>query len=254
LITKKDLFGLAQFKGISPRLAELDYLQDIALINIFREFGNKIVFKGGTCLYKVYQLSRFSEDLDFNGNKGFKPKKLFDKLPYFFSLLGMKSRVRGKVFNTGANVYLDVNGPLYDGRKESVATIIFNVSTRERTLLGAQRHAYRSLYTEVRPFDLYIMHEQEILAEKIRAIYEREKARDVYDTWYLLNKKHVSFSKLLVEKKLSLIGTHFDKKIFLKKIDEKKQSWERDLGALVGEELISFNDAKKLILKKIGDF
>lgn len=252
MIDKKDLFEIAKFKQLAPRLAELDYLQDIALLNLYREFGNKLVFKGGTCLYKVYKLMRFSEDLDFNGRRGFKPKKFFHKLPYFFQLLDMNSRVRMKPFESGTNVYLDINGPLYDGKKESIATIIFNISVRERTLLGIQRHPYKPVYQEIRPFDLFVMDEEEILAEKVRAIYGRNKARDVFDLWYLLKIKEVPFDTKFINKKLKYDKIGFEKETFLNKIQEKKLSWERDLSGLVIGELPSLEQAKKEILERIG--
>ena len=251
MISKKDLLKIAEFKGLQPRLAELDYLQDIALYNIYREFGNKIIFKGGTCLYKVFQLNRFSEDLDFNGSKGFKSKNFFQRLPYFFDLLNMKSRIRIKPFETGTNIYLDIHGPLYDGRKESAASIIFNVSVRERTVLDVPRHSYKPLYSELRPFDLFAMPEKEILAEKIRCIYGREKARDAYDLWYLLVLKQIPLDMHLVNKKLAHDNLKFEAKTFLARLQEKQPTWKIDLAGLIHGELPVFEQAVKEIQQKI---
>ena len=44
---------------------EKDYFQDILLYKLFSK-SNDLVFKGGTALYKIYNLPRFSEDLDFS--------------------------------------------------------------------------------------------------------------------------------------------------------------------------------------------
>jgi predicted nucleotidyltransferase component of viral defense system len=240
MIRTADLLPIAKLKGLSPRLAELDYLQDVALINIYREFGNRLVFKGGTCLYKVYKMNRFSEDLDFSGRKGFKPREFFRRLPYFFNLLDIKSTVRVEQFAKGINVYLEVLGPLYDGRKETRASLIFNISLRERVMLPVQGFPYASLYPEVRSFDLFVMDEKEILAEKVRTIYGRNKARDVYDFWYLLEGRGVVFDAGLANKKLSYDSLKFGREKFLAKIDEKRVSWERDLAGLVGGELPPF--------------
>jgi len=251
VIKREDLLAIAKLKGLPPKLAELDYLQDIALLNLYREFGNKLVFKGGTCMYKAYQLNRFSEDLDFTARKGFKPKKFFSRLPFYFKLLNMKSRVRVKHFETAINVYLDVNGPLYDGKKETMGTVILNISLRERVLLPIQRFPYMPAYQEIRSFDLFAMDEREILAEKVRAIYERNKARDVYDLLYLLKWRKISFDAGLAKEKLSCNKLKFGRHSFLAKIDEKKAGWERDLGALVAGGLPSFAKAKKEIREKL---
>ena len=247
MIKREDLVSRAHLKGLASRLAEIDYLHDVVLLGLSREFGNKLIFKGGTCLYKVYNLDRFSEDLDFTTEKGFKPKDFFKRLPSFFNLLGIQSNVKVEEFQRGINVYVNILGPLYDGRKETITRLILNLSTRERILLPVQRVSYQSLYSEIRSFDLFVMHEKEILAEKIRAIYGRDKARDVYDLWYLLKRRGISFEERLAKKKLASVGITFGKKTFSTKVDKKKMSWERDLGGLIAGELPSFASVKKEI-------
>lgn len=247
MIKKEELLRIASLKGLPPRFAELDYLQDIALLGIYREFSNKLVFKGGTCLYKLYHLNRFSEDLDFTAGKGFKPKDFFDRLPSIFALFNINSSVKVEPFQRSINVYLEINGPLYDGRKESRNRLILNISLREKVFLPLHRTSYTSLYPEVRPFDTYAMEEQEILAEKIRATYQREKARDVYDLWYLLTVKKVPFDPTLVQKKLSPINLKFNKSIFFQKIEEKKENWQMDLSALISGQLLPFAQVEEEI-------
>lgn len=247
MIKREELLRIASLKGLPSRLAELDYLQDIALLGICREFGNKLVFKGGTCLYKLYHLNRFSEDLDFTAGKGFKPKDFFIRLPSIFSLFNINCSVKVEPFQNSFNVYLGLNGPLYDGRKESRSRIILNVSSREKMSLPPLRIPYASLYQEVRPFDIYAMEEKEILAEKIRAVCQREKARDVYDLWYLLAVKNIPIDLKLVQKKLSYVGLKFSKDAFLKKVQEKKKSWQTDLSALISGQLLPFSQAEEKI-------
>jgi len=247
MIKKEELLRIASLKGLSPRFAELDYLQDIALLGLYREFGNKLVFKGGTCLYKSYQLNRFSEDLDFTAEKGFKPKDFFNHLPSIFSLFNINCNVKVEPFQHSINVYLGINGPLYDGRKESRSRLILNISLREKVFFPPLRIPYTSLYQEVRPFDLYAMKEQEILAEKVRAVYQREKARDVYDLWYLLTVKKIPVDFKLVQKKLLHLNLKFSQDIFLKKIREKKSSWQMDLSVLISGQLLLFSQAEEEI-------
>lgn len=251
MIRREELLQIAKLKGLAPRLAELDYLQDIALLSICREFGNKLVFKGGTCLYKLYQLNRFSEDLDFTARRGFRPKDFFNRLPYFFDLLDIKAKARVEQFERGTNVYLEILGPLYDGRKESMATLILNISLRERVLLPIQIQPYTPTYKDIRPFDLFAMDEKEILAEKVRATYERAKARDVYDIWYLLRRKNIPFDIKLANKKLSHGKVKFDRSKFLTKIEDKRSSWERDLAFLIAGQLQSFEQVKSEIEERI---
>lgn len=247
MITKEDLLSVARLKQLAPRLTELDYIQDIALLNLSREYGSKLVFKGGTCLYKAYQLNRFSEDLDFTAKPGFKAKEVFRRLPYFFSLLNINSTVKIEQFGKALNIYLKILGPLYDGNKGTMTTLVLNISSRERVLLPVQRLPYTPLYRELRPFDLFVMDEREIMAEKVRTIYERNKARDVYDLWYLLKWKRITAEAKLLIKKLSASGFRFTQQSFLEKIQEKEESWKKDLGGLIAGELPDFKEVKKTI-------
>ena len=251
MIKKEELLRIASLKGLPPRFAELDYLQDIALLGIYREFGSKLVFKGGTCLYKLYQLNRFSEDLDFTAEKGFKPKDFFVRLPFIFSLFNINCSVKVEPFPQSINVYVEINGPLYDGRKESRSRLILNISLREKVFFLPQRIPYVSFYQEVRSFDIYVMNEKEILTEKIRAVYQRDKARDVYDIWYLLIVKKVPIDFMLVQKKLSHIGIKLDKDTFLKKILKKKNSWQIDLSTLISGELLPFFKVEEEIKQQV---
>jgi predicted nucleotidyltransferase component of viral defense system len=230
-------------------LAELDYFQDITLLSIYKEFGNTLAFKGGTCLYKLYQLNRFSEDLDFTARKGFRPRDFFYRLPYVLNLLNIKSTVNVKQFGNTKNVHMEICGPLYDGKKETKTTLILNISLRERVLLPLQWHQYCSPYKEMRTFDIFTMDENEILAEKVRAVYGRNKARDVYDLWYLLKTRKLPFNGNFVNKKLASEKIKFEKSQFMTKINEKKKSWELDLGRVISGRLPEFDLVKKEISK-----
>jgi predicted nucleotidyltransferase component of viral defense system len=251
MIRREDLVSIGKLKGIPPRFAELDYLQEIALLSIGREFGDRLVFKGGTCLHKAYGLDRFSEDLDFTAAKGFKPRDFFRQLPFFFGLLDIRCSARVEQFEKGINAYLEASGPLYDGSKESRAVLIFNISLKEGVLLPPQRIHFSPLYQELRPFDLPAMDEKEILAEKIRSVFEREKARDAYDIWHLLVRRGLSFDVSLANRKLARIGMRFEKGRFMSALERKKAGWERDLGGLVAGDLPPFSQARREIGGKL---
>lgn len=205
-------------------------------------------------MYKLYKLNRFSEDLDFTAEKKFKPKDFFTSLPHIFLLFNINCSVKVEPFQHSINVYLEINGPLYDGRKESRSRLILNISLREKVFSTPLRIPYTPLYQEVRPFDLYAMEEKEILAEKVRTVHQREKARDVYDIWYLLAVKKILVDFTLVQKKLSYIGLKFSKDTFLKKVQEKKNSWQTDLSALISGQLLPFSQAEEEIKQHFGKY
>jgi hypothetical protein len=67
MIDMQTLTRVARTKGIANLgNAEKDYFQDLLLLAVSRESPG-LVFKGGTALFKLHGLDRFSEDLDFTG-------------------------------------------------------------------------------------------------------------------------------------------------------------------------------------------
>jgi len=69
---------------------------------------------------------------------------------------------------------------------------------------------------------------EEILAEKVRAIFYRGRASDLYDLWFLL-RKGVKMDLKLVNTKLSYYKTVFSSEEFRRKIRELENTWVEEL-------------------------
>lgn len=95
---------------------------------------------------------------------------------------------------------------------------------------------------------------EEILAEKFRAITNREKGRDLYDFLFLL-KKNIKFNLKLVEEKLKF----YDEKYSPKKFTERIKNWdEKELDSdlrkfLPLKDRAIIPEIKSLLLKKLGE-
>ena len=90
-------------------------------------------------------------------------------------------------------------------------------------------------YDNIPNFELCVFPLKEILAEKIRAVFTRKLARDVFDVWFLL-RKGVDIDLKLVEKKMKIYeDMEFRTEDFIYKIEEIRDDWERDLRTLVPE-------------------
>ena len=126
-----------------------------------------------------------------------------------------------------------------------------NISIKEKILLEAHSESISSLYKEIPNFDVFVMQEKEILAEKIRAISTRTKPRDVYDLWFLLTKKNTVVDLGMINRKLSLYNLKFNRSGFLKRIDEMEGLWNIDLKNLVIGELEDFSNVRKEIITKM---
>lgn len=251
MIGMDELRKAAETKKLSLENTEKDYLIDAALFSIFSEFGDTLVLKGGTSLYKMYNLNRFSEDLDFTLNKRrFDAGKFTSKILRSMRSIGIDGRGAPEPRGNEINIKFHFKGPLYSGGRSSLGYIMLNVSHRERIIKQAKKEMLIPIYREIPSFELYAMDEGEILAEKIRAVMTRTKARDVYDLWFLL-KKGVEPDFTLTNKKLNIYDKKFSWDAFVERIDEKKASWDTDLRGLIMGNLPEFEKIKKEILTTI---
>ena len=233
---------------------EKDYIQDIILFSLYSNIGREFVFKGGTCLYKIYKLNRFSEDLDFTLIKNIDIKNIFNKLIYDLKLLNINGNIKDiKEYKNEINVRLIFNGPLYRGRKEEQCFIPINISLKERVVIEPKKEMIIPIYKEIPNFEIFIMDEQEILAEKFRAILSREKPRDIYDLWFLLTKKNISPNMKIIDKKLSLYNLKFNLNKFIDSVEKKRGLWNLDLKNLIIGELPDFDEVKKEIISVINN-
>jgi len=184
-----DLF--ARGSDVALPVAERDVILTYVL-RILTDAGllERLVFKGGTCVRKVFlgRLGRFSEDLDFTAPQVSDPEDLiltvaeiFDGKTYHdiaFSVSTEDFYVREDRLACGARVgYSHVWNPS--------AQFALDISLREEPILGTQTtslitDAYFK-YLEIEPPAVTTLHFEEIVAEKIRAAYQRTTARDVYD-------------------------------------------------------------------------
>jgi predicted nucleotidyltransferase component of viral defense system len=125
--------------------------------------------------------------------------------------------------------------------------IILDISLREKVQLDPKIKKIGRFLQEIPVFDVVVMNKKEILAEKIRTIMTRKKARDVYDLIFLIEEE-IRFNKKITNDKLKYYKIEFKKQDFLKKVKEKKDVWETELSVLV-KEVPNFDKCYKKIKK-----
>lgn len=254
MLNYEEIDGIARLKRLSLVNAEKDYLQDAMLFSLYSNLSEELVFKGGTALYKIYKLNRFSEDLDFTLNHKIGVEKISSKIISDLMLLGIKGKIKeAKESSSEINVRFLLNGPLYRGNKETQCFIPLNMSKREHTLLEPKKEMITSLYREIPNFEVFVMEEEEILAEKIRTIFQRQKPRDIYDIWFLLIRKNTSPAKEIIRKKLSPYNIEFSLKEFKGRIEKMRGLWNTDLKNLAFSDIKDFDEIKKEVIEKLTE-
>ena len=239
MIDKEFLLKVAKNKGLKNReYIEKDYFQDVLLYHLYKK-SNNFIFKGGTCLYKLYNLPRFSEDLDFSILTQKNIKETIESVAR-----ELKAKIESKKTKTSFLFKLRFSGILTQFNIVRIDVSLYNI------VFGFEVKNYVSPYIDIPPFSLRVLKLEEILAEKIHALIKRNNARDLYDLFFLL--RFVVPNEELIQKKLEIFKMKFDKEIVKRKIEEIKPKWEAELKPFLLTELTDFEVAEGFVKRKLG--
>jgi predicted nucleotidyltransferase component of viral defense system len=239
LIDSEFLLKVAKNKGLKNREhIEKDYFQDVLLYHLYKK-SNNFIFKGGTCLYKLYNLPRFSEDLDFSILTQKNIKETIESVAR-----ELKAKIESKKTKTSFLFKLRFSGILTQFNIVRIDVSLFNI------VFGFEVKNYVSPYVDIPPFSLRVLKLEEMLAEKIHALIKRNNARDLYDLFFLL--RFVVPNEELIQKKLEIFKMKFDKEIVKRKIEEIKPKWEAELKPFLLTEVTDFEVAEEFVKRKLG--
>ncbi len=174
----------------------------IAGLPEFSLFSERMVFRGGTCIKKVFypDETRFSEDLDFMSltleeSRSF--LKVVDNL--IGKDLGVTSFERTEIEyenERGLDFIL-----YYTSVLQQRNHITFNLGTTSPLEPVSRMKVHVAPYFSEGPTVLTLA-TNEIVAEKTRALLQRKKPRDVFDIWFLIKEKGIKLDTDLLRKKL----------------------------------------------------
>jgi len=223
MIDRKQLRKLHD-QDLPLHVLEQDYIQALFLQKLYNQ-TEALVFKGGTFLKHAHGLDRFSEDLDFTQKKGTENvisqlREVADSISDY----GVEAEIDNiEENNFSASCRLRYQGPLYDGSEHSKGSIEIDVSKREDVLTDPEWTRLFFEYPETRVVNALGLSKEELLAEKLRALSTRNKARDLYDCWYLI-KQGIQPRNNLFEQKMEVVSEEP-----VLKISITEEGWENDL-------------------------
>jgi hypothetical protein len=244
VITLDQLKNKSKKTGLTLYQQEKDYLLKLFLYNYYKKFEDA-VFKGGTCIKYLYGLNRFSEDLDFNIKiKPEKFKKQVRETLKQIEITGIKTYLlKEEIFQDAYTTEIGFHGPLYKGTEQTRNKIRLDAGKRIGTVEEPAWKIIPSEYPETKEnFLVKTMDEEEMLVEKIISLIERNKGRDLYDTWFMLE-KGVKVNRKLFQKKYN------SKNINLKNIPTEKE-YIRDMEILTNR-VIPYKQITKKIRESI---
>lgn len=176
-----------------------EFLQ-IATLKILYDQGwfNNLAFVGGTSLRVLYDLKRFSEDLDFSlaDKQGYDFKKIVSQIEHEFGLYGLNLETKTSWEKTVHSVFLKFNKLLKElglsAFKEQKLSVKLEIDSNPPQGGNLTRTLVNKIYLfNVAHFDL-----PSSFATKLHACFFRKfiKGRDFYDfIWYVSKKVKPNF-------------------------------------------------------------
>jgi predicted nucleotidyltransferase component of viral defense system len=175
---------------------EQDLLLSRLIVEIANDsyLGEELVFRGGTCLHKLRLASpyRYSEDLDYVRRSGGGIAEITRSLTSIGSRLGLE--VRTKI---GQHPKVFFRAPFESGE------VVMKVKVEMNTFERSPARPYERVHYSVRSSwfrgdaDVATFALPELVATKIRALFQRSKGRDLFDLWLALTLLEVDPEDLL---------------------------------------------------------
>ena len=199
MISKQEIIDSATNMSLTPHVVEKDFALGWILAGIFanEKLADSWIFKGGTCLKKCYfETYRFSEDLDFtltdesHLDEGFLKTAFKEVADWVYNESGIEmpadsqkfdiyTNPRGSISCQGKLPYLGPVSP----RSGGMPRIKLDLTCDERVVLAPVKRPVFHPYSdepEGKIFALSYCYE-EVFGEKVRALAERTRPRDLYD-------------------------------------------------------------------------
>ncbi|MHB1125312.1 MAG: nucleotidyl transferase AbiEii/AbiGii toxin family protein [Ramlibacter sp.] len=220
MISKQEIMALAAELQLQAHVVEKDYALGWFLAGIAAHpvIGPRWVFKGGTCLKKCYfETYRFSEDLDFtlqdaeHLDEAFLAEVFEDIGEWVYDACGLQlpaearkfevfTNPRGSLSAQGRVGYL---GPL--GRAGDPPRIKLDLAADEVLVLTPVQRPAHHPYTDLPAEGIHVLSYsfEEVFAEKMRALAERQRPRDLYDVVHLYRRQDLQPDRAVVRSTLA---------------------------------------------------
>jgi predicted nucleotidyltransferase component of viral defense system len=235
---------------------EQDLLLSRLMIEIARDelLGPELAMRGGTCFHKLHLPTalRYSEDLDYvrSTHTGVGP--------YAHALTRIAEEVGLAVSSqrSGQLVHVQLEGQPTEGLGRIRLKVEINIAETESfEPRKSIHHAVESSWWSGRA-DILTFEAEELLATKLRALYQRSKGRDLFDLWLGLTVLGVNPERVVGGLQHYMRGAAFSfpelrNNLTLKLADP---SFRRDLDALVASMPAGYepDSAGNVVVRELG--
>jgi predicted nucleotidyltransferase component of viral defense system len=264
VIPKADIVAWRQkAPWISDANVEQDLIMSRAIVDIFSNpfLTNELAFRGGTALHKLYFKvpRRYSEDIDIVQVNAGPIGPILDTIQKTLNPVLGEPRRKQTVGSVTLSYRVESEGPPVVPLRLKV-----EINTREHfAIMGFQKIPFevRSRWfngvCRINTFTL-----EELLATKLRALYQRRKGRDLFDLWLGLTEAKADPVRIVAifKQYMEVEGNIIDGISFMKNLGDKMKhlGFISDVKSLlpadvVYDEEFSYNLIRDKILTRIDE-
>ncbi len=200
---------------------EQDLVIERALMEMYAEpfLRDRLAFRGGTALYKLHLpiAARYSEDIDLVQIKAAPVGPVIDKLRERLAFLGTATIKQKQYNNTLTYRFIS---------EDSIPMKLkVEINCREHFTIYGIKHIQRVMesawYNGAASIPTYSI--DELLATKLRALYQRKKGRDLFDLWYAITQTNANPGKIVEAWKhyMQEEGNSISQQVFMENLEKK---------------------------------
>jgi predicted nucleotidyltransferase component of viral defense system len=197
------------------------------------EHADQLVLKGGQALRHVYGSVRFSKDADYVAKRHLEFDELRAAIDVRYPRLTLPDEPEGYTSHGIKIAPIGYRSLL--GLKD--ATVELEVSFRQDLVLEPQTQTYESPFGEA--FEVQVMDLNEMVSEKIRALFQRGHPRDLYDLWFIFTRlagqvDEATVARLVPQKiRRPMVKRRWDYGELYDRIEANASQWQSLLRGLV---------------------
>lgn len=234
---------------------EQDLVISRALVDLYNEpyIRDALVFRGGTALNKLFikPPARYSEDIDFVQKRPEPIGKTIDTIRVL--LKPWLGEPKWKITERSAKLIYK-----YEAINKLPTKLKIEINTTEHfQVLPTKKETFRVESEWFNGFADVITYEiDELMATKLRALYQRRKGRDLFDLWYVSKQELINLDQVvdIFDKYCTHDGIKISGEAFIKNLDLKKTNpyFQFDMNTLLPVELNwNFEEAYQFVVDNV---
>lgn len=242
-------------KWQTPEQIEQDLIISRALVDLYNDphIKDALVFRGGTALNKLFinPPSRYSEDIDF-------VQKNADPIGQTINAIREVLKPwlgdpKWKITQRSAKLIYK-----YESINMSASKLKIEINTTEHLQVLPLKKVPFSMDSDwfKGTADIITYEMDELMATKLRALYQRRKGRDLFDIWYVADRNLINLEQVfdIFYQYCRYNNVKIMREEFLKNLELKKshRDFNMDMSVLLPSKLHwDFNEAYTFVVEKV---